>query len=146
VSVRDSGTGMSAEVRQRAFEPFFTTKGVKRTGLGLAVAYGTVHRHGGQIAIERAPGEGTTGTSWNPAAAAGERTTGQPASGRAPRVGSVLVIDDDPDVRDLVADVLASHGHRITVAAGGREGLARFEAGSYDVVLTDLGMPDLDGW
>jgi DNA-binding response OmpR family regulator len=60
-------------------------------------------------------------------------------------VGSVLVIDDEADVRDLVADVLASHGHQVTVAAGGREGLARFEAGSYDVVLTDLGMPDLDG-
>ena len=56
ISVRDSGLGMSTEVRRRAFEPFFTTKGVKRTGLGLAVAYGTIHRHGGQIAIDSALG------------------------------------------------------------------------------------------
>src|SRR5262249_21731684 len=55
-------------------------------------------------------------------------------------------IDDEADVRELVADVLASHGHQITVAGGGREGLARFETGNYDVVLTDLGMPDCDGW
>jgi two-component system OmpR family response regulator len=58
----------------------------------------------------------------------------------------VLVIDDEADVRDLVADVLASRGYEITVAAGGREGLACFEAATYDVVLTDVGMPDLDGW
>jgi GAF domain-containing protein/anti-sigma regulatory factor (Ser/Thr protein kinase) len=146
VSVSDSGVGMSAEVRRRAFEPFFTTKGVKRTGLGLAVAYGTVHRHGGQIAIESAPGEGTTVTFWIPAAAAEEKTADPIAEHHAPHAGSVLVIDDEADVRDLVADVLASRGYHITVAAGGREGLARFEAGTYDVVLTDVGMPDFDGW
>ena len=147
VSVRDSGIGMSPEVRRRAFEPFFTTKGVKRMGLGLAVAYGTVRRHGGQIAIESAVGEGTTVTFWIPAAAPGEeKTTARSTESQAPRGGSVLVIDDEADVRDLVADALAFHGHHITVAAGGREGLARFEAGNYDVVLTDVGMPDLDGW
>jgi GAF domain-containing protein/ActR/RegA family two-component response regulator/anti-sigma regulatory factor (Ser/Thr protein kinase) len=144
VSVSDAGVGMPAEVRQRAFEPFFTTKGVKRTGLGLAVAYGTVRRHGGQIAIESAPGDGTTVTFWIPEAE--ERAAAERAPAPAPRAGSVLVIDDEADIRDLVSDVLASHGHQVTVAAGGREGLACFEAGSYDVVLTDLGMPDLDGW
>ena len=146
VSVSDSGVGMAAEVKRRAFEPFFTTKGVKRTGLGLAVAYGTVQRHAGQIVLESAPGAGTTVTFWLPAAARADNAAGPGAKPPAPRVGSVLVIDDEADVRDLVADVLMSHGHRITVAAGGREGLARFEAGRYDVVLTDLGMPDLDGW
>jgi CheY-like chemotaxis protein len=58
----------------------------------------------------------------------------------------VVVIDAEPEVRDLVVDVLTSRGHRITAAAGGREGLDRFEAGCYDVVLTDLGMPDVNGW
>jgi GAF domain-containing protein len=146
VSISDSGIGMSAEVRRRAFEPFFTTKGVKRTGLGLAVAYGTVHRHGGQIAIESGLGQGTTVTFWIPAAAHEAGTAGPTDERHAPRPGSVLVIDDEADVRDLVADVLTSHGYHITVASGGREGLARFEAADYDVVLTDVGMPDLDGW
>jgi GAF domain-containing protein len=147
VSVSDAGIGMSAEVRRRAFEPFFTTKGVKRTGLGLAVAYGTVQRHGGQIAIESAPGEGTSVTFWIPASTPGEESGRPGASEPAPRAAaSVLVIDDEADVRELVADVLASHGYEITVAAGGREGLACFEATHYDVVLTDVGMPDLDGW
>ena len=64
----------------------------------------------------------------------------------ANRAGSVLVIDDEADVRELVADVLASHGHRITTAAGGSEGVERFKEGHYDLVLTDLGLPDLNGW
>ena len=61
-------------------------------------------------------------------------------------MGSVLVIDDEPDVRDLVADMLASSGHRVTVASGGREGLARLRERAYDLVLTDLAMPDVGGW
>jgi GAF domain-containing protein/ActR/RegA family two-component response regulator/anti-sigma regulatory factor (Ser/Thr protein kinase) len=144
LSVHDSGVGMSEEVARRAFEPFFTTKGVKRTGLGLAMAYGTVQRHGGQIALESEPGRGTMVRLTLPAAAR-ETATGESAE-PGKRVGSVLVIDDDSPVCDMIADVLASNGHQVTVATGGREGLARFENGRYDVVLTDLGMPDLNGW
>ena len=141
VSVSDSGIGMSDDVKRRAFEPFFTTKGVKRTGLGLAVAYGTIRRHGGQIEVESEEGRGTTVTFWLP-------VDGPPAGGgpSLERVGSILIIDDEADVRELVADVLAGLGHSVTVAGGGREGLARFETGRYDLVLTDLGMPDLNGW
>src|SRR5262245_6749451 len=141
LSVADSGVGMAAEVRRRAFEPFFTTKGVKRTGLGLAVAYGTIHRHGGQITVDSLPGEGSTVTFWLPASPA-EGVDDGPLN----RGGSVLVIDDEADVRELVAEVLASHGHRITTAAGGVEGIERFKEGQYDLVITDLGLPDLNGW
>jgi CheY-like chemotaxis protein/anti-sigma regulatory factor (Ser/Thr protein kinase) len=144
VSVNDSGVGMPDEVMRRAFEPFFTTKGVKRTGLGLALAYGTVQRHGGEISLESAPGQGTTVTFWLPAAETAADDRG--ASPSRERRGAVLVIDDEADIRDLVAESLTSRGHQITVAAGGREGLARFAAGHYDVVVTDLSMPDLDGW
>jgi CheY-like chemotaxis protein/anti-sigma regulatory factor (Ser/Thr protein kinase) len=144
VSVSDSGTGMPEDVKRRVFEPFFTTKGVKRTGLGLAVTYGTIRRHGGQVSIDSAAGKGTTVTFWLPAGEQGERA-GAPAA-PSERVGSILVIDDETDVRELVADVLAGQGHTIAVAAGGREGLARFETGRYDLVVTDLGMPDINGW
>jgi len=145
VSVGDSGLGMSSDVRRRAFEPFFTTKGVKRTGLGLAVSYGTVHRHGGQISIDSTPGKGTTATFWIPSGTVGADTPDALADGTK-RAGSVLVIDDEADVRELVAEVLASQGHRITTAAGGSEGVQRFKEGHYDLVLTDLGLPDLNGW
>src|SRR5262245_38180957 len=132
---------MPDDVKRRAFEPFFTTKGVKRTGLGLAVAYGSIRRHGGQVELESGEGKGTTVTFWLP--------TGEPPKGESAQpepVGSILVIDDEADVRELVADVLTGRGHAITVAAGGRDGLARFETGRYDLVITDLGMPDLNGW
>jgi GAF domain-containing protein/ActR/RegA family two-component response regulator len=147
VSVKDNGAGMPEEVSRRVFEPFFTTKGVKSTGLGLAVAYGTIRRHGGEIAVESAPDQGTQVTFWLPvsqeAAVEAVAATPEPA---AERRGSVLVIDDEAPVRELVADVLSAKGHTVAVAVGGREGLARFAAGRFDVVLTDLGMPDMTGW
>src|SRR5262245_23024602 len=84
VTVADSGIGMSPDVRQRAFEPFFTTKGVKRTGLGLAVAYGTVHRHSGQIAVESGLGQGTTVTFWIPTAEPARNVPDSTADAEAP--------------------------------------------------------------
>ena len=147
VSVQDSGVGMSGEVKRRAFEPFFTTKGVKSTGLGLAVAYGTIRRHGGDITVESAEGEGTTVSFWLPLApAAAAAPAAAPATAALARTGTVLVIDDEAPVRELVADVLASKGHRVTTATGGREGIELFGAGHFDLVITDLGMPDMTGW
>jgi CheY-like chemotaxis protein len=104
------------------------------------VAYGTIRRHGGQIELSSEEGHGSTVTFWLPTG------DGASAGGGGARVGSILVIDDEADVRELVADVLTSRGHTVTVAAGGRDGIARFETGRYDLVLTDLGMPDITGW
>ncbi|MEK7445681.1 MAG: GAF domain-containing protein, partial [candidate division NC10 bacterium] len=144
VSVQDSGVGMSSEVKRRVFEPFYTTKGVKSTGLGLAVAYGTVRRRGGDITVESTEAQGTTVSFWVPL---GPAVQAAPAAAATPaRTGAVLVIDDEDSVRELVADVLASQGHRVMTACGGREGLERFEAGQFDLVITDLGMPDITGW
>src|SRR5262249_51534102 len=88
-------------------------------------------------------GQGTTVTFWLPLAEAPEG--GGAGHARPDHAGSILVIDDEPDVRELVADVLAGHGHSVTVAADGRDGIARFETGRYDLVVTDLGMPDGTG-
>lgn len=145
ISVRDTGAGMSEEVTRRAFEPFFTTKGVKRTGLGLATVYGTIRRHGGEISLESAPAQGTLVRFWLPASQSAEPAA--PPAHRPQRgPGSVLVIDDDSEVRDLVSEVLASRGFTVGVATGGREGLACFQRDRYDLVLTDVGMPDMTGW
>ena len=145
VSIRDSGVGMSPEVRDRAFEPFFTTKGVQRLGLGLAVAYGLVTSHGGQISLDAGEGQGTTVTLWIPAAGAAEAPTAVSVAGPEPP-GRILVVDDEADVREMLADVLMSHGHHVTLAGGGREALRSFEQGDYDLVITDLGMPEINGW
>ena len=144
VSVCDSGVGMSPEVRDRAFEPFFTTKGVQRLGLGLAVAYGLVTSHGGQISLDAGEGQGTTVTFWIPAAGTSE-VPAAPIPGVEPH-GRILVVDDEADVREMLADVLMTRGHQVTLAGDGREALRRFEQGDYDLVITDLGMPDLNGW
>jgi GAF domain-containing protein/CheY-like chemotaxis protein/anti-sigma regulatory factor (Ser/Thr protein kinase) len=147
-AVADTGIGMSPEVRRRAVEPFFTTKGVQATGLGLSVAHGIVQRHGGAMTIESAEGTGTTVTlRLCPAQAAAEigRAEVTPAVPRSPM--RVLVVEDEAEVRRALADALGVLGHSVVQVAGGREALARLEAGeAVDLVLTDLGMPEMNGW
>jgi signal transduction histidine kinase/CheY-like chemotaxis protein len=146
LSVTDNGTGMSQEVKARAFEPFFTTKGVKSTGLGLSVIHGIVQRHGGEIALESEEGKGTTVTVRLPVSereevAAKARLSDPVHSAR------ILLIDDEPNVREALADQLAIEGHSVTSAADGWQGLAVLEEGKpFDLVITDLGMPGMNGW
>ena len=146
-AVSDTGSGMSDEVRQRAFEPFFTTKGPKTTGLGLSVTYGIVQRHNGRIDIDTGLGRGTTVHLTFPAMP--PTVHAQPPL-PVPLAGTtalrVLVVDDEPEVRTAVADMLGSAGHTTFEAAGGREALAWLDGGqSVDLVLTDLGMPGMTG-
>ncbi len=163
IEVRDTGHGMTEEVRARIFDPFFTTKGVRGVGLGLSVVYGIVQRHGGRIEIESSPGAGTLMRIVLPAMAeedvllAGERTRAEdgerallaelrPGGAGAPAL-RVLVIDDEPSVRSLLRDLLRAAGHEAVEAPNGRDGIERIARGeTFDVVLTDLGMPDLSGW
>jgi len=145
VSVGDSGAGMPEDVRRRAFDPFFSTKGVRRLGLGLAVAYGLVRSHGGEISLDSEPGKGTTVTFWLPIALPVEPAPPVVAEGAEPR-GRLLVVDDEADVREVLADGLTARGHTVTLAGGGREALACLERDEFDLVITDLGMPDVNGW
>ena len=143
----DSGTGMPEEVRERIFEPFYTTKGAHGTGLGLAVSYGIIERHEGRITIESEVGRGTTFQVELPAAelaAAGEGSRPAPAAEAAHL--SVLVIDDEVFVRETLAEMLTILGHKVRAVAGGREGLRELSERHYDLVFTDLSMPEMDGW
>jgi signal transduction histidine kinase/CheY-like chemotaxis protein len=145
-AVSDTGSGMSAEVRRRAFEPFFTTKGVKSTGLGLSVNYGIVKRHGGELTIDTEEGQGTTVTFRLPAATRPLRAPAPPAEAPAPPL-RILLIDDDPSVRGVIADMLAEDGHTVVQAGSGPEGLERLTGSArVDLVLTDLGMLGMNGW
>jgi signal transduction histidine kinase len=149
-SVSDTGAGMPEEIRRRALEPFFTTKGPKATGLGLSVAYGTVQRYGGTLTVESAEGQGTTVEVSLPSASAAAQVARKSA---APAVKAavplrILVIDDELQVRSTLAEMLEEQGHSVTQAPGGREGLSYLESNPelVDVVISDLGMPEMTGW
>ena len=146
LSFADTGTGMKEEIRERIFEPFYTTKGVHGTGLGLAVSYGIVERHLGTITVESQQGKGTTFhidlplADQHPAAARKFELTSSTAS------RSILVIDDEEFVRETLAEMLADLNHHVQTADGGRAALAKIAKEHFDVVFTDLAMPDMDGW
>jgi signal transduction histidine kinase/DNA-binding response OmpR family regulator len=153
VEVQDTGIGMDDETRRRCLEPFFTTKGDRGTGLGLAMVYGTVQRHGADIDIESMPGQGTTVRLVFPEAS--ERTVpdsawGELGNGAQGVPLELLLVDDDPVLRRSLTDTLQAEGHTVTAATGGQQGIDMFTAAvargaPFDVVITDLGMPDVDG-
>jgi PAS domain S-box-containing protein len=145
VEVRDSGIGMSAEVRERAFEPFFTTKGKGGTGLGLAEVYGIVKRHRGHAEIESMPGAGTTVRLIFPFAVAGGPTpTPEAPAPRRPR--RVLLVEDHADSREFMKALLESDGHTVDAATCLQDAITKLEDGSFDVLVTDIGLPDGSGW
>lgn len=144
----DSGTGMAEEVRERIFEPFYTTKGVHGTGLGLAVSYGIVERHNGTISVSSKPGAGTTFHIELPIADDHEQLAVQhTANAPAPSAAlSVLVIDDEEVVRETLAEMLAELDHKVVTAESGRDALEKMTSDDFDLVFTDLAMPEMDGW
>jgi CheY-like chemotaxis protein/anti-sigma regulatory factor (Ser/Thr protein kinase) len=146
--VTDTGVGMSESVRLKAHEPFFTTKGVKATGLGLSVAYGIVRSHGGELTLDSAAGRGTTVALTLPRAAAPPPAEPPPPPPpRRPGALRLLLVDDEREVREALAEMLERHGHTVLTAGGAEEALAWLEAEpALDLVLTDLVMPGCNGW
>jgi PAS domain S-box-containing protein len=153
LTIADTGEGMSEDVRLRAFEPFFTTKDVgKGTGLGLSMVYGMARQSGGSARIESAPSKGTAIKLYFRAAdttqgadRAAEQTSEAAAADEAPAPASVLVIDDDPDVRGFIAATLEEQGYCVREAADGRAGLNQVDAEKPDLVVLDYIMPGLTG-
>ncbi|MEP6982985.1 MAG: PAS domain S-box protein [Sphingomicrobium sp.] len=152
LTIADTGVGMPPEVLERAFEPFFTTKEVgKGTGLGLSMVYGMARQSGGAARIESKPGQGTAvklllrkadETVSDAAAGADEPQVPAP---RAPTPVSILVVDDDPDVRGFIVEALEEQGYRVREAADGREGIAEVERETPDLIVLDFIMPGLSG-
>ncbi|HEY0105033.1 MAG TPA: ATP-binding protein [Rhizomicrobium sp.] len=151
LEVADTGTGMDETTRRRCLEPFYTTKGERGTGLGLAMVCGVVQRHGGRIEIESAPGAGTVIRLVFPAMPA-SNIPQHAAEAAADEVGplKILLVDDDPHVLDSMMMVLEMDGHAVVAAEGGQAGIDAFgkaqaENMPFSVVITDLGMPRVDG-
>ena len=158
ITVADNGIGMYPEVRSRVFDPFFTTKGKAGLGLGLAVSFGIVRRHGGNIDVESQHGHGTKFSITLPIASIAtdaELAAGDNSAFNPPACVSVvpehhplrlLVVDDEDFVRELLKEILESEGCAVTLAENGDEALQLFQDAPFDGVFTDVGMPGMSGW
>ncbi len=148
LSVHDTGTGMTDEVRERLFEPFFTTKERGRgTGLGLATSYGIMEQSGGRIVVETALGRGSTFTIWLP-------RSREAADGPAPAeavppagAGTVLIVEDHLELRFVAKRILQQQGYRVLLAANAAEAarVAGAAGDAIDLLITDIGLPDATG-
>lgn len=150
VEVSDTGIGMSEETRKRCLEPFYSTKGKRGTGLGLAMVYGVMERHEGGIDIISELGRGTTFRLIFPVRSSVGAKDDDAGEGRIPDPMQILCIDDEPLLRELIKEILERDGHSVEVSDGGQSGLdafrrARERGRPFDLVITDLGMPYLDG-
>jgi signal transduction histidine kinase/ActR/RegA family two-component response regulator len=148
IVVEDDGPGIPEEHLARIFDPFFTTKGVgEGTGLGLSLSIGLVEAHEGRLTVENVPGAGARFTITLPVADV-ETLPSAPVAAAAPapaRRARVLVVDDEPRLRRLLVEVLRGGGHDVEEAATGQEALSRLQNGTYDCVIMDLRLPDVDG-
>jgi CheY-like chemotaxis protein len=154
LDVQDDGGGMTQEVLDRIFDPFFTTKEPGRgTGLGLSVAYSIVERIDGHISAQSVPGQGSLFSIWLPAYKGKAKPRPIPSQPQQIMPGKdehVLVVDDEPHLREITSEMLSAHGYRVSTAKNGREALELYRSAwennsPYELVLLDLAMPVMDG-
>lgn len=161
IRVVDSGVGMYPEVRSRIFDPFFTTKGKAGLGLGLAVSFGIIRRHGGNIEVESQYGSGTEFRITLPLAKIADKKVDETECTAAPLpapavdveltpherpLTRLLVVDDEDFVRELLRDILEGEQCEVFLAESGAEALSLFGRMEFDGVFTDIGMPGMSGW
>ena len=146
LSVADTGVGIPDKMIANVFDPFFTTKGPDGMGLGLSITYGIITRHGGNVDVESSLGNGSTFYVRLPLGGKAMINETSPGSPSSPRKAKILLVDDDPEVSEVLEMMLDQIGNEVTVVSRGQEAITRFEQGDYDLVITDLGMPDISGW
>ena len=145
LTVSDDGVGMSDEIQARCLEPFFTSKEDQGSGLGLGSVYGIARRHGAEIDIQSEVGRGTSVTVSLPLDKVVVAPEAPKQMQSAARPLRILVVEDEPLVREVIGVYLAEDSHQITTAENGREGLEKFRAGEFDLVMTDRSMPEMNG-
>jgi CheY-like chemotaxis protein len=151
LEVTDTGIGMDEETRRHCLEPFFTTKGERGTGMGLAMVYGMIERHSAELEIDSEPGRGTTVRLIFPIPRTTlDSTRLPPALPFALESLRILIVDDDPLIIESLSETLRSDGHQVTTAEGGQAAIDAFlsaqqQGEPFTTVITDLGMPYVDG-
>lgn len=151
LEVTDTGVGMDEEIKRHCLEPFFSTKGERGTGMGLAMVYGMIERHSADLEIDSAPGQGTTVRLVFPLPAmVADPTVQQPALPLPTTPIRILIVDDDPLIIESLSETLRADGHQVTAADGGQAGIEAFlnaqqQGKPFAAVITDLGMPHIDG-
>jgi len=147
LELSDNGTGMTEETKDRIFDPFFTTKGITHGGLGMSMLYGTIKRHNGSVDIKTMPGQGTTFTIVLPKGKEKtERASEKSSHSIKTEEANILIIDDEPQIGAVLSEILSHQGHQTSVFDNGKDGIDALKNGSYEILITDLGMPDLSGW
>ena len=144
LDVSDTGVGMTDETLRSCLEPFFTTKGGRGSGLGLAMSYGIIRRHGGTIAIKSKVDKGTTFTIYLPVPKGAIESVSVKAK-KAMQPLRILVVDDHAAIREIVSAYLAEDQHIVETASNAREAMEKFRASVFDLVITDRAMPDISG-
>jgi len=145
--VRDNGVGIPKDIQGKIFDPFFTTKGVQSTGLGMSASYGIIARHRGTITVESVEGKGTTFTIKLPQNEAAIKEIKEvEILPEQKRRATILVVEDEEDVRELLKDILTDGGHEVEFTPDGEKGIELFRQKRFDLVFTDLGMPGMSGW
>ena len=146
LEVSDTGIGIPPATQQSIFQPFFTTKNQKGTGLGLSIVEGIIQRHQGSIRVKSQEGQGTTFTIHLPIATpVADGETVKVSADTGP-MGNILIIDDEEPVREILYDILELAGYKAQAVASGPEGLALLKETDFDLLITDLKMPVMNGW
>jgi signal transduction histidine kinase/CheY-like chemotaxis protein len=146
LEIRDDGIGMDENTKNKLFFPFFTTKGKKGVGMGLAVVYGILFRHQADINVDSTPGKGAVFTfKFNPSQFKSADQTAR-LKVMEPKSLTILLVDDDINLLNVVSDMLDFLGFCCVKAEGGRVGLIQLRERHFDLVITDLGMPEIGGW
>jgi CheY-like chemotaxis protein/anti-sigma regulatory factor (Ser/Thr protein kinase) len=145
LAVEDTGVGMSDEVRERCLEPFFSTKGLHGTGLGLSMVHGIVERNRGRMTIDSQLGRGTTIRLFLARAPESQAPTLPHAESGPPRRKRIVCVDDDIRILQSLEGMLRQLGHEVATTTSGAEAIDWVGTGRFDVLITDLGMPNVDG-
>jgi signal transduction histidine kinase len=145
LTISDTGTGMSEQVRRRCLEPFFTTKGERGSGLGLSMVYGIIQRHSGTVEIESEPGKGTSFILRFPAPQQSIKTVEEAPDSRTDHPLKVLVVDNEKPIREILSGHLENDLHLVETVASGSDALAKIEKSNFDLVITRQVMPGMNG-
>ena len=147
IKVQDTGIGIPKDIQGKIFDPFFTTKGCESIGLGLglSLSYSIIHRHKGEISVTSQEGQGSTFTIRLPVLRGGQPPHKAMVAEARPKPATILVVDDEEGVREILAHILRDEGHRVRLTSSSQEALRVFAEGHFDLVFADLGMSGISG-